>query len=81
MPKIIENLEQKLIEEAQKQVAQSGYGAFTIRSVAKACGVGIGTVYNYFQSKDELLAAFLLDDWQKCMSAIVSASEQSASPE
>ena len=81
MPKIIENLEQKLIEEAQKQVAQSGYGAFTIRSVAKACGVGIGTVYNYFQSKDDLLAAFLLDDWQKCMSAIVSASEQSASPE
>lgn len=81
MPKIIENLEQKLIEEAQKQVVQSGYGAFTIRSVAKACGVGIGTVYNYFQSKDDLLAAFLLDDWQNCICAIVCASEQSASPE
>ena len=81
MPKIIENLESKLIEEAHRQIEQSGYGAFTIRSVAKACGVGIGTVYNYFQSKDDLLASFLLGDWQKCMSAIVSASEQSASPE
>ena len=40
MPKIIENLESKLIEEAKKQVEQSGYGALTIRSVAKACGVG-----------------------------------------
>ena len=81
MPKIIENLESKLIEEACKQVKQSGYGAFTIRSVAKACGVGIGTVYNYFQSKDDLLAAFLLRDWRSCMTAIVNASEQSASPE
>ena len=46
MPKIIENLETKLIEEAKKQFETSGYSALTIRSVAKACGVGVGTVYN-----------------------------------
>ena len=81
MPKIIENLEQKLIEEAQKQIEQSGYGSLTIRSVAKACGVGVGTVYNYFPSKDGLLAAYLLRDWQECISVINSASRQSDSPE
>ena len=64
MPRIIENLESKLIAEAHRQVEQSGYGAFTIRSVATACGVDIGTVYNYFPSKDDLLAAHLPDDWQ-----------------
>ena len=80
MPKIIENLESKLIEEAQKQIEQSGYGALTIRSVAKACGVGVGTVYNYFQSKDDLLAAYLLGDWQICMAAIDSASQESDAP-
>ena len=81
MPKIIENLESKLIEEACKQVAQSGYGALTIRSVAKACGVGVGTVYNYFPSKDALIATYLLGDWQNCMTAIEGASRESASPE
>ena len=81
MPKIIENLENKLTEEAYKQVTESGYGAFTIRSVAKACGVGIGTVYNYFQSKDALLAAFLLRDWRNCMTIIGNTSERSTSPE
>ncbi len=50
MPKIIENLQSKLIEEAKKQIEEAGYGAMTIRSVAKACGVGVGTVYNYFSS-------------------------------
>ena len=44
MPKIIQNLENRLIEEAKKQIRESGYGALTIRSVAKACGVGVGTV-------------------------------------
>ena len=42
MPKIIKNLESRLIEEAKQQIRQSGYSAMTIRSVAKACGVGAG---------------------------------------
>jgi len=70
MPKIIENLERRLIEEAKKQIEESGYGAMTIRSVAKACGVGVGTVYNYFVSKETLVATYLLEDWRQCVSAI-----------
>ena len=41
MPKIIENLESKLIAEAKKQIEESGYSAMTIRSVAAGCGVGV----------------------------------------
>ena len=80
MPKIIENLESKLIEEAQKQLEQTGYSSMTIRSVAKACGVGIGTVYNYFPSKDDLLATYLLSEWKDCIAAISNASHCSDSP-
>ena len=70
MPKIIENLENKLILEAIKQIQEQGYGAVTIRSVANACNVGVGTVYNYFQSKNDLLAAYMLQDWNRCMDAV-----------
>ena len=80
MPKIIENLENRLIEEAKKQIEASGYGATTIRSVAAGCGVGVGTVYNYFSSKDELLATYLLSDWNGCIAAIHTVSEHSDSP-
>ena len=80
MPKIIENLESRLIDEAKKQIEASGYGAMTIRSVAKACGVGVGTVYNYFSSKEELIAKHLLDDWQQCITAIRAVSNYSDIP-
>ena len=80
MPKIIENPEQRLLEEAKRQIEQSGYHAMTIRSVAKGCGVGVGTVYNYFPSKEALVASYILESWQKCMATVHSASQQSQLP-
>ena len=70
MPKIIENIREKLLEEAKRQVMEQGYATMTIRSVASACGVGVGTVYNYFASKDMLVASFMLEDWLICKQAI-----------
>ena len=81
MPKIIENLEQRLIKEAKKQLQECGYSNVTIRSVAKGCGVGVGTVYNYFPSKEALLATYILESWKNCVVAICAASEISQAPQ
>ena len=62
MPKIIENIKEQIIEEAKRQLFENGYAKTTIRSVAKACGIGVGTIYNYFPSKEMLISAFMLDD-------------------
>ncbi len=80
MPKIIENLQSRLMEEVQRQIEESGYSAMTIRSVAQKCGVGVGTVYNYYPSKDALLAAYLLSDWNRCVFAINAVSTYSDTP-
>ena len=75
MPKIIENLPQRLLEEARKQCEELGYSAMTIRSVAKGCGVGVGTVYNYYPSKDALIAEVVRTDWMECMKSAMEPHE------
>lgn len=65
MPKILPNVREQLLAEAKKQIIAQGYAQTTVRSVASACGVGVGTVYNYFESKDVLIASFLYEDWKQ----------------
>ena len=66
MPKILENIKEQIVEEARKQLFENGYSKTTIRSVATACGIGVGTMYNYFPSKDILISSFMLEDWKQC---------------
>ena len=78
MPKIIENVREMLLEEAAKQVRERGYAGTTIRSVALECGIAVGTVYNYFESKDMLIAAYMMRDWRGFLDTIDSHSAADA---
>lgn len=81
MPKVIENLREKILTEANKQMQEVGYGAMTIQSIAKACGVGVGTVYNYFPSKDEIVIACVAADWMERMETIRAVAKYSTTYE
>lgn len=70
MPKIVENVKERIILETRKQIKEVGYSKVTIRSIAKACGIGVGTIYNYFESKDVIIANFMVDDWILCVNEI-----------
>ena len=76
MPKILENVREQLLNEAKAQIARAGYAKTTIRSVAQACGIGTGTVYNYFSSKEMLIASFMLEDWENCLARVKAASAE-----
>ena len=74
MPKIIKNLREKLIEETGRQLSEGGIESITIRSVAKNCGVGTGTVYNYFNNKNAMISAYILQDWDSSIARIEQAA-------
>ena len=33
--------------------------------VARQCGIAVGTIYNYFESKDMLIACIMVEDWKR----------------
>ena len=74
MPKVLDRMERQLLETARRQVESLGYAKTTIRSVAAECGIAVGTVYNYFPSKEMLVATFVAEDWLSCTGPL---SEQS----
>lgn len=36
-----------------------------MRNISKACGIALGTVYNYYPTKKELVIDMMLDHWQE----------------
>ena len=80
MPKIIENVHGLLVDEAKRQIREEGYDSVTIRSIARECGIGLGTFYNYFKSKDMLIASFLLDDWKARIDKVKNENEGQSDP-
>ncbi len=51
-----------LMEAAAHLFVRKGFERTTIEAVAARAEAGVGTVYNYFKSKSELLAALVEDD-------------------
>lgn len=63
LPKIIEDVERSILQEARKELIEQGPRGMTIRSVAGGCGIAIGTIYNYYPNKEMLMASVILQDW------------------
>lgn len=53
-----------ILEECRKIVMEQGISAVNMRSVAAACGVAVGSIYNYFPSKTDLISAAVEDVWK-----------------
>ena len=49
----------QLVEATEAAVEEAGYSGLTVRMVARRAGVAPATAYNYFSSKDHLLAEVL----------------------
>ncbi|MBO7402364.1 MAG: TetR/AcrR family transcriptional regulator [Lachnospiraceae bacterium] len=76
MPKIIDNARKELIRQTRETVAKEGYTLFSMRNVAKQCGIAPGTIYNYFHSKDDLIMACMQEDWDNTIEGIKALQEK-----
>ena len=52
---LVQKRSAQILEAAARVFAQKGYHAATTKEIASEAGVSEGTIYNYFQSKEDLL--------------------------
>ena len=61
MPKVSaehkEAVRDRLLEATRRCLTRKGYEGTTVRDIAGEAGVSIGTLYNYFASKEDLIEA------------------------
>ena len=63
MPKIIANLKEDILATAEKQIAADGFGAFSLRRLGKELHIAPATIYNYYDSKEQILGEVITKRW------------------
>lgn len=54
---------EEILKTSRALIREQGWSAVSIRSVAAACGVSVGSIYNYFDSKATLIGATVESVW------------------
>ncbi|MGN0629900.1 MAG: TetR/AcrR family transcriptional regulator [Ruminococcus sp.] len=59
---------EKIMQVCRRIASEKGLKALNMRAVAGECGIALGTLYNYFSDKEELLIAAITSVWQDIFS-------------
>lgn len=65
----------RILAAAAHELAEHGYGGTSLRRVATAAGLKVGSLYFHFATKDDLVAATLADGVDGARDALVAALE------
>lgn len=65
-----------ILSVAKEIVLEFGLQGLNIRDVAKKCGVSVGSIYNYFPTKSDLIVATIESVWKDIMHGYKVCEEQ-----
>ncbi|SFD24215.1 TetR/AcrR family transcriptional regulator [Clostridium uliginosum] len=65
MSRIIENPKQLILTRAKEILYNEGYEKFSMRTLSKKCDIALGTIYNYYPTKKELIIEMMTDYWKE----------------
>ncbi len=65
MNRFSENPREIILKGAKEIALENGIAAINIRAVASRCKISVGTVYNSFSTKSELVLAVVEDFWRE----------------
>jgi len=72
--KISDDKRARILEAATTEFADKGFSAANINVIAKNAGISIGSMYNYFASKEDLFLTVFDDGYKILESALIEVS-------
>ena len=72
--KISDDKRRRIMEAATKEFAEKGFTAANINTIAKNAGISIGSMYNYFASKEDLFLTLFEMGYKILEDALVDVS-------
>lgn len=69
---------QRILEVAKKQFASQGFEATTTRDIASGSGLGVGTLFNYFPTKESIVECLVGEAWTKAAAEFAASTTAQA---
>ena len=80
MPKIIRDVKDNIFEAAMSLFSQNEYEKVDMKMIAKDSGIAVGTLYNYYENKQELYIEILRISWEQTFAKLSNIDEMHISP-
>lgn len=80
MPKVIDNVKYAIMDEALKIIKEEGYRKFNIRNIADRCNIAMGTVYNYYSSKEDIINEIIHNKTAEVLKSIEKEIKEKSNP-
>ncbi|GFP75498.1 hypothetical protein bsdtw1_01578 [Clostridium fungisolvens] len=75
LSRIIENPKQLILKKAKEILYNEGYSKLSMRTLSKACDIALGTIYNYYPTKKDLVIEMMTDYWQEFLYSVQKISD------
>jgi len=77
---LVDEKRKKIVDGAISVFSEKGYPNATVREIAEAAGLGLGSIYDYVKSKDDILYLFYENYMNRFYEKLSTADEYDADP-
>lgn len=81
MPKLIKDVEKTIRNCAFELFVELSYTTVDMKMISKKSGVAVGTLYNYYENKEQLYVSILKESWENTFNKLDSISDLTISSE
>jgi AcrR family transcriptional regulator len=75
MPKVLPDIQNRILSTAETHFDQHGFENTEMREIANELDISVGTIYLHFQNKEELYRQVIFHNWRKTQVKLIDLAQ------